>query len=520
MIMKVNCKSEGKVLSHTWSKCVGAGRACEGLRKEWQRQLQETVKQCGFSYIRFHGLLAEDMFPVMKGTDGLRYNWYYIDQLYDDLLEIGIRPIVETGFMPPALASGEATQFWWRGNITPPNDYEEWGKLIGALVNHFTERYGREEVRKWYFEVWNEPNLNAFWSGTRSQYLELYKVTAEAVKAVDSAYRVGGPATSNFVPDDRFAGEIEDSTKQMTHLVENLNTLEWHGVWIEEFLQYCQREKLPVDFISAHPYPTDFALDGQQEMKGRTRCVDSLQKDITWLLNARNGSAYPNAEILLTEWSSSPTSRDCSHDFLPVADYIVKCNLDNAGRVDALSYWAFTDIFEEVGGGPEAFHGGFGLLNEHGIKKPAFWAYTFLHRLGTMELARDTEGIVTKTDDGKVQALFYNYAKELPDTVPIAEYPEAESAVQIQKMGQERTQELLLSGLDANAVIRVEVLDVAHTAAELWRNMGCPKNLTIPQEKALKAVRPYSYTVNADQNGDISLKLRLAPWSLVFLESI
>lgn len=222
----------------------------------------------------------------------------------------------------------------------------------------------------------------------------------------------------------------------------------------------------------------------------------------------------------MTEWSSSPTSRDCSHDFLPVADYIVKCNLDNAGRVDALSYWAFTDIFEEVGGGPEAFHGGFGLLNEHGIKKPAFWAYTFLHRLGTMELARDTEGIVTKTDDGKVQALFYNYAKELPDTVPIAEYPEAESAVQIQKMGQERTQELLLSGLDANAVIRVEVLDVAHTAAELWRNMGCPKNLTIPQEKALKAVRPYSYTVNADQNGDISLKLRLAPWSLVFLESI
>lgn len=518
--MKVDCQKEGKPLPHMWSRCVGAGRACEGLRSEWQRQLKEAVEECGFSYIRFHGLLAEDMFPVSIVQGRQQYNWCYIDQLYDALLDIGIRPVVELGFMPPALASGSGTQFWWRGNVTPPADYRSWRELVYALTLHFTERYGREEVRNWYFEVWNEPNLHAFWHGTKRQYFELYRVSAEAVKAVDSSYRVGGPATSNFVPDDRFAGETEDTSRHITHQVTDLDALDWKGVWIEDFLQFCEKEDLPVDFISAHPYPTDFALDGQQEMKGRSRSVDSLRRDVDWLLWVRAQSAYPNAQLLLTEWSSSPTSRDCSHDFLPAADYIVKCNLDNAGKADALSYWAFTDIFEELGGGPEAFHGGFGLMNVHGIKKPAYWAYRFLHRLGTQELARDAEGIVTKTDGKKVRALFYNYAKELKQAVPIAEYPDEESAAAIQKTGQARVQKLELTGLAPDAALRVEVLDASHTAAELWRRMGCPENLTREQERALKDIRPFSYTINADQNGEVSMELRLEPWSLLFVEEI
>lgn len=518
--MKVDCRQEGKPLPHMWSKCVGAGRACEGLRREWVRQLRETVEDCGFEYIRFHGLLAEDMFVVSKVNGELQYNWYYIDQVYDALLECGIRPIVELGFMPLALASGEGTQFWWRGNVTPPADYQEWSRLIEALTRHYVERYGLEEVRKWYFEVWNEPNLYPFWHGTKAQYFELYRASVLAVKSVDETLRVGGPATSNFVPDDRFEGETEEKERHLTHMTDNLDAMDWRGVWIDDFLHFCQQEKLPVDFVSTHPYPTDFALDGQKRMRGSSRYVDSLKDDMEWLNNRIQNSAYPNAERHLTEWSSSPSSRDCSHDYLPAADYIVKCNLDNAGRADSLSYWVFTDIFEEAGGGPEAFHGGFGLMNMHGIKKPAYWAYHFLNLLGTEELAREKEAIVTRNEDGKVQALFYNYAKELRQAVPIAGYPYYERAAAIQDMGQERIQQIALTGITPRAVFQIHTLDVAHTTADLWQKMGCPKNLTRMQEKALKEQRPEVSSITADEKGELNMEVKLEPWSIVFIQEI
>jgi xylan 1,4-beta-xylosidase len=124
------------------------------------------------------------------------YNFQNIDVLYDSILNIGMKPFVELSFMPHALASGNKTIFWWKGNITPPKDYGKWENLIHALVKHWTDRYGEAEVRQWYFEVWNEPNLDIFWSGTQSEYFHLYEVTARAIKEVASSYRVGGPATA------------------------------------------------------------------------------------------------------------------------------------------------------------------------------------------------------------------------------------------------------------------------------------------------------------------------------------
>jgi len=171
--------------------CVGAGRANEGLRADWQRQLACVRRECGFRYVRFHGLLCDDMGVYSEDKEGHPvYNWQYIDELYDSLLAIGVRPFVELGFMPAALASGTQTIFWWKGNVTPPKDYQKWENLIRALVTHWTGRYGEAEVATWYFEVWNEPNLAGFWIGdkqgktdaefepiARAEYFKLYAVT-------------------------------------------------------------------------------------------------------------------------------------------------------------------------------------------------------------------------------------------------------------------------------------------------------------------------------------------------------
>ena len=193
--------------------CVGAGRANEGLRADWQEQLATVQRECGFRYVRFHGLLHDDMGVYQETRDGKPvYNWQYVDALYDAILRAGVKPFVELGFMPGALASGTKTIFWWKGNVTPPKSYEKWEALIEALTRHFEERYGRDEVATWYFEVWNEPNLDYFWTGTQADYFELYARSVRAIKRVSPDYRVGGPATAG-------------------------------AAWAPEFLRYCAEQR-------------------------------------------------------------------------------------------------------------------------------------------------------------------------------------------------------------------------------------------------------------------------------------
>ncbi|HYO20891.1 MAG TPA: hypothetical protein VER36_00710, partial [Flavisolibacter sp.] len=205
----INARAKGEAFKHFWSKCAGAGRACEGLRAGWLEQLKLAKEHCGFEYLRFHGLFHDDMFVYKEVNGNPVYNWQYIDELFDRMLEIGIKPFVELGFMPKALASGERTQFWWKGNVSAPSDYNKWATLVGEFTKHCMSRYGLPEVKTWYFEVWNEPNLRAFWDASKSEYFQLYKVSVNAIKAIDKNLRVGGPATSNFVPDERFDGDIE-----------------------------------------------------------------------------------------------------------------------------------------------------------------------------------------------------------------------------------------------------------------------------------------------------------------------
>jgi xylan 1,4-beta-xylosidase len=255
--LTLSARSAGRPLKHFWSTCVGAGRAQEGLRANWRQHLSLAVKHCGFRYLRFHGLFHDDMCVYREHAGRPIYNWQYIDNLFDLMLETGIRPFVELGFFPKEIAAKNSkTQFWWKGNITPPENFDKWAALIDAFVRHCLQRYGENEVREWYFEVWNEPNLcPAFWDGTRSQYFEMYRVSVETIKAIDPGLRVGGPATSNFVPDDRFESETEDISKQITFKMKNLGEGTWKGVWIESFLTFTRRitHWIPEVFVFLEP---------------------------------------------------------------------------------------------------------------------------------------------------------------------------------------------------------------------------------------------------------------------------
>ena len=523
MKIQLSAIKSGKPLNHYWSTCVGAGRANEGLRANWLEHLALSVRECGFRYVRFHGLFHDDMFVYREEEGGVRYNWQYIDELFDRMLAIGVRPFLELGFCPKDLASGDETIFWWKGGIAPPSDYGKWRDLVEAFTRHCVDRYGLDEVRSWYFEVWNEANLPLFWSGTKRQYFELYKVSAQAVKSVDAGLRVGGPATSNFVPDDRFAGEREDTSLQRTLAVEDLGALDWRGVWIEDFLAFCEREKLPVDFVSAHPYPTDFALDTQGASQGRSRPVDATEKDIRWLRQAVSVSAYADAEIHLTEWNSSPSSRDHSHDTLQAAAYLVKVNLDCIGLTDSLSYWTFTDVFEETGAGASIFHGGFGLINFQGIVKPAFHAYRFLHGLGDEVLHREEGCIVSRhAGDGRLSALLVHYPSEVRDTIPMS-VGSREPAERVLAQGTPRSFTLALDDLPPGAPFEVEVLDARHGfALKGWEAMGCPEPPSPEQTALLRegGMATKKEGMRADASGKLTWTRTLDPWTVVSVRQI
>jgi xylan 1,4-beta-xylosidase len=513
----VDAHANGEELNHYWNFSVGAGRANEGLRVSWQKQLQMVKEHCGFQYCRFHGLFHDDMFAYQENDGKITYNWQYIDELFDMMLDKGVRPFIELGFMPEDLAANPGTVFWWKGRTAPPNDYKKWADLIKNFVQHLISRYGHKEVRQWYFEVWNEPNLEPFWHGTRSEYFELYKYSAMAVKNVDSSLRVGGPATSNFVPDERFDGETENVENQLTWQEDDIDIFSWKGVWIKEFLEYCCEQQLPVDFVSTHPYPTDFALDGHGECQGKSRYKDSLHDDLIWLKNTIAESAFPDVEIHLTEWSSSPTPRDHSHDNLPAATYVLRANLQCVGLVDSLSYWVFTDCFEESGAGNTIFHGGFGMINLQGIVKPVFHAYRFLNMLGDHRLAQVEWGIITRDSaSGKIQGLAFNYPEDITTTVPMCRT--REDAKEFFNRGKSEDIEIKINNLTPNAVFNVEYLSKeSGLAVAAWEKMGSPEPPNREQTANLQkyAISLSNKKIKADADGILTLKEKLEPWTIM-----
>jgi len=375
-------------LNRSYNFCVGAGRANEGLRADWQRQLRMLKRDCGFRYIRFHGLLTDDMGVYREDKAGKQYyNYQYVDELFDFLLSIGMKPFVELSFMPNDLASGNKKVFWWKGNITPPKDYKKWDALISNLVKHWKERYGDKEIRSWYFEVWNEPNLKGlFFTGDMSDYFKLYRETATTIKAVSPEYRVGGPATAG-------------------------------NAWVPEMINFCSQNQVPIDFISTHTYGIK---QGFLDADGNTGTIISPDKASVYgdMINTSKQikqSVLPGLELHYTEWSSSYSPTDPIHDSYHEAAYILDKVKHASGFVNSMSYWTFTDIFEEIGPRLRPFHGGFGLLNYQDIKKPAYYAYQFLNKLGDIELdSPDAASIASKDKNGNLQLLFWNFTVAHP----------------------------------------------------------------------------------------------------------
>lgn len=434
---------------------VGAGRAGEALRKEFLDHLDLVKAKCDFGYLRFHGIFHEDMGVYLEDKNGEPiYNWQYVDMVYDALLERNIKPFVEVGFMPKLLANGTQTVFWWETNVNPPKDYDKWYALVHAFALHLEERYGRDEVNTWHFEIWNEPNIKPFFSGTREEYFKIYEISVKAIKSVCGSYRVGGPATA--------AGDS----------------------WISEFIQFCHENKLPVDFVSTHIYGVAGAFDEFGDSVLVLADKDLIIEQVKLVYDKVKASPIPDLPIHFTEWSSSYSSRDPVHDTYLQAPHILYNLKRMEGYVESMAYWTFTDIFEEVGPPPSPFHGGFGLINTQGLKKPSFFAHEFLGKLGGTELSQDDpDSWVCKSAQG-IQVLLWQYAKPEQDAPNHVYFKRALPSSQV------GTVTVNLTGIPEGSYL-LEVFTTGYDKNDIYNGylkLGSPQNLSKKQVDALKKV--------------------------------
>lgn len=462
------CKftEETTPLKHVWEHTVGSGHAALALRADWQGQLRRCHRELGFKHVRFHGLLSSPMDTLICQSEKWLYSFFNADQIFDYLLSIGMRPFVELSFMPHALASGGKTVFHYRANVTPPKDYRQWAALMRKLIRHWIDRYGKGEVREWFFEVWNEPNLDVFGSGKQKDYFKLYHTTVEAIKGVDSSLKVGGPATAK-------------------------------SAWIEEFVAYTEKHQLPADFISTHQYPTDaFGSPGDdtetQLAKGKRGVMKEQAQDAR-----RQAGERP---LYYTEWSTSSNPRDQLHDEPFAAAFATNILMSVDGVVDGYSWWTFSDIFNENYMPSIPFQGGFGLLTIHNIAKPVYRAFELLHRLGTRQLLVDglhdtVSAWVVRRDDNRATVLLTNHA--------LPRHPIKRELVQVK-----------LTDAPRPATVYVERIDDAHAnAVRAWREMNEPEYLSHAQVEQLQAASQLAKEPLRVkyQRHEISLEIDLRP---------
>ena len=419
------------------------------IREDSQAQLKTVTAELGFRNIRFHAIF-HDVLGTVRVEDGKTvYDWTKIDQLYDDLLARHIKPFVELGFTPEALAASNNSIFYWHGNTSHPRP-DGWRDLIEAFVRHIEGRYGSDEVRSWFFEVWNEPNLSGFFEGAdQKAYFELYDLTAKTVKAVDPALKVGGPSTAG-------------------------------AAWVPEFLARAKHTGAPVDFVTTHTYGVQGGFldeNGKSDTK-LDPSPDAIVGDVRRVRDQISASPYPGLPLYFTEWSTSYTPRDSVHDSYISAPYILAKLKAVQGVVQGMSYWTYTDLFEEPGPPTAPFQGGFGLLNPDGIRKPAYFAYKYLHALDGESVKTSDAQAMLSTNNGNFSGVMWDF--EQPNqkvsnrsffTKPISSHLEGPIMLRV-------------THLAAKTAYRLQVHRTGYHANDAYTaylELGAPKKLTPEQ---------------------------------------
>ena len=401
--------------------------------------------------------------------------------------------------MPKALASGKKIGLRYKNNITMPKYMERWCELVEKFLYFLFERYGQEEVRSWYFEVWNEPDLPIFFKGKQKDYFKLYEATAKTIKKVDAQLRVGGPATSACL-------------------------------WVKDFKDFCESNQVPYDFISTHHYPGDgfgnifTVMDALKMMKAthdnaknKVDLGDTLTqyffkpwdykkwtKGILREMDEKARQEAGNVPLFMTEWNSMAVYASPVHDEKYSAAFLVKSIMDLKGVMDAYMFWCCSDLFEEQFMLPRPFVGSFGIVSNDGIPKPNFWGFKLLSQLYPKRL-----NLPMRTNEKVEYAAFVE-----GDKTQILIF------AQDQDYHKNETHEITIEvNCDAKNVTQQRIDDAHCNPKAEWVKLGSPDNLTLEQVEGIKEktrlrAEPIPFTA---ENGATKLSVRLRTNDVVLI---
>ncbi len=496
-MINVSPSSTKATLRHPWKRLITVGRAYELLRHDLLEHLRILQERISFDYTRFHAIFHDEMQVYTEDTEGRPvYQWKHVDRILDDTRALGLRHVIELNSMPRLLASGDQTIFNFKMNVTPPKSLEKWAALVTAFVAHLVERYGLAEIRQWYFECWNEPDLGGFWTGTQEDYFRFYAASARAVKAVHPDLPVGGPATSR-------------------------------GQWVADFIRFCRTENVPMDFASTHQYPQDeYCL--YEDRKGSPHdpdqfFIDSI-RDVRATVDREAGDGFP---LLYTEWNTQNAapgravtwSRNPDLDTIYSGSSVLHYMAHLDGAADMFGWWTASDLFEfqgePVGMPTAAFSSGYGLLSVRGTPKPAFHALRFLSLMtgDLMDVGLPNE----RPRHANVLVVSF------PDRVRLLAWNHQSNAEPSQGDWTPRVRIQLPPTLAAAGEIQQIVLQVKPgqgAAYETWLEMGRPQNLTRTEEEALRLAAEPSASIRRITvgGGFAELDLSLGHCEFAFVE--
>jgi len=456
----IDAQSAAKPFPHFWEQMFGSGRAVLSMRESYRKDMKQVKGITDFRYVRFHAIFHDEVGVYTEDRQGKPvYNFDYVDQIYDGLLDQGVKPFVELSFMPKLLAARlDYHPFWYKEIVSPPADYAKWNAMITAFAQHLIDRYGIDEVASWYFEVWNEPNID-FWTGRPAQqtYFELYDNTARTLKAVNSRLRVGGPATAQ-------------------------------AAWVGDIIAHTTKENVPLDFVSTHAYGNDTAMDivgHAQDVPPHQMLDVAIDKVHAQVL----ASPRPDIPVIWSEFNATYMSERDITDSVYMGPWLAHTISHADGKVTLMSYWTFSDVFEEQGVIRNPFFGGFGLMAIYNLPKPSFNVFRLLHGLGDERIpASQDDVLITKKKDGTLVVAAWNLAE------PGANVPA-------------RTFQFSLKGVKGNATVRIERVDHEHgDVLAAYDKMGAPLYPSKAQLQQLRDVeKPEAPQVEHLHGGSLTL---------------